>query len=176
MRVPSFCSVVDKVPAFDDQVKLFADHGVIVAPHGAGLMDLMFSRPFSAVVEVFPYQTHHNLYPGIAHMMGIAHYPVHTYNGSSVLSIEEVKFDVDIVVSIDVCLELWAACLMLCWSSRCLHQFLPVCVSLDQLEACSFPWLVVSPCGDGSSLYLHQIASCCVLTELSPCVALLFYQ
>ena len=70
---------------------MFSEYGVILAPHGAGLMNLMFSRPFSAVVEVFPYQTHHNLYPGIAHMVGVEHYPVHTYNGTSVLSSEKVR-------------------------------------------------------------------------------------
>lgn len=64
--------------------------GVIVSPHGAGLMNLIFAPPFSAVVEVYPYHTHHNLYPGLAAMMGIAHYPVHTFNGSSILSVEQV--------------------------------------------------------------------------------------
>jgi hypothetical protein len=85
--------VVAKVPSFKEQLALFADHGVIVAPHGAGLMNLVFAPPFGAVVEIFPYQTHHNLYPAVSAMMGLAHYPVHTYNGSTIIDVDEVRFE-----------------------------------------------------------------------------------
>ena len=83
--------MVSSIETFEDQVRLFSEHGVVIAPHGAGLMNLMFARPFGSVIEIFPYRTHHNLYPGIARMMGLAHYPVHTYNGTSILSTEAVS-------------------------------------------------------------------------------------
>ncbi len=85
-------SVVENGPTLSirEQVELFSSHGVIVAPHGAGLVNLLFTPPFSAVIEVFPYHTHHKLYATMAAMAGIAHYPVHTFNGSSVLSSSKV--------------------------------------------------------------------------------------
>ncbi len=86
------CSVITSFPtSFQEQIDLFSSHGVIVSPHGAGLMNLFLTAPFSAVVEIFPYQTHHSLYALIAANLGIAHYPVHTYNGSTVLSNNKVR-------------------------------------------------------------------------------------
>jgi hypothetical protein len=125
-------TVVEKVPPdFISQVNLVADHGVIVAPHGAGLMNLMFMPPFGAVVEIFPYQTHHNLYSGIAAMVGVAHYPVHTYNGTETLS-DGVRF--------------WTPCLRVCVS-----YFPPLmtplpCTELSQVQLQSPYELRVEPC------------------------------
>jgi len=39
---------------FEEQVRLFASAGIIVAPHGAGLANLMFCRPGTKVLEFFP--------------------------------------------------------------------------------------------------------------------------
>lgn len=52
-------------PAFKDQLALFAAHGVVVAPHGSGLMNELFFVPGSGVVEIYPYHLHHNL--SVAH-------------------------------------------------------------------------------------------------------------
>lgn len=88
---------------FREQVELFAGHGVIICAHGAGLMNLMFTPPFSAVVEIYPLQTHHNLYPTMAAFMGISHYPVHPYNGTDVWSTDLVTA-VYMVVLASVCM------------------------------------------------------------------------
>ena len=76
---------------FKQQLELFSSHGVVVSPHGAGLMNVMYLVPFSAVVEVFPYHFDHNLYPTASVMAGLGYYPVHTYNASDMWSRYEVR-------------------------------------------------------------------------------------
>ena len=79
--------------SFREQLQLFASHGVLVAPHGAGLMNEMFMAPGSAVIEIFPYHFHHNLYAILAGNVGVTHYPVHTWNGSYMWARSEVRDD-----------------------------------------------------------------------------------
>ena len=83
--------IVNTVLPFKEQVAMMSTHGVIVSAHGAGLMNLMFAAPFSAVVEVYPFKTHHHLYTGLAAFMGLAHYPIHPSNGTEVWSQEQVR-------------------------------------------------------------------------------------
>jgi hypothetical protein len=40
--------------AFEEQARLFADAELVVAPHGAGLSNLVFCRPETRVIEIFP--------------------------------------------------------------------------------------------------------------------------
>ena len=40
--------------AFTDQVRLFRDADVVVAPHGSGLANLVFCAPGARVIELFP--------------------------------------------------------------------------------------------------------------------------
>jgi hypothetical protein len=68
--------------SFRAQLELFMTHGVVVSPHGAGLVNEMFMVPGTGVVEIFPFHLHHNLYPNIAANMGLGYFPVHTYNGT----------------------------------------------------------------------------------------------
>lgn len=72
-------------------MELFADHGVIVSPHGAGLVNELYLIPGSSVVEIFPYHFHHNLYPMLARNMGVSHFSVHTYNGSYMWALDKVR-------------------------------------------------------------------------------------
>ncbi len=77
------CRVVDWPPAtFAEQFALFADHGIMVSPHSAGLTNTMFLSPGSAVIELFPYHMHHALYPGIAAQSGVKNFPIHSVNAS----------------------------------------------------------------------------------------------
>lgn len=46
---------------FKEQLEIFSSHGVMVSPHGAGLMNAMFMVPYSSVIEIFPYHLDHNL-------------------------------------------------------------------------------------------------------------------
>jgi hypothetical protein len=47
--------------------------------------------PGSAAIELFPYHFDHTLYPGMAALMGVAMYPVHSINGSKVFSKDKVR-------------------------------------------------------------------------------------
>ena len=84
------CSTVFDVPTVKEQMDLFSTHGVVVCAHGAGLMNMYMMPPFTAVVEVFPYGTHHNLYGALSAMLGIAHYPVHPSSGTPIWENEKV--------------------------------------------------------------------------------------
>ena len=50
-----------------------------------------FMPPGSAAIELFPYHFDHTLYPGMAALMGVAMYPVHSTNGSTVFSKDKVS-------------------------------------------------------------------------------------
>ena len=75
----------------EQQARAFASHSVVVATHGAGLMNLVFMAPLSALIELFPYHLDHNLYTGMAANLGIASYPVHGRNGSIVWPLDQVR-------------------------------------------------------------------------------------
>ena len=77
--------------ALGEQLQLISSHGVLIAPHGAGLMNAMFAVPGSAIVEIFPYHLDHNLYSTVAMTSGIGYFPVHTYNGSDMWARDKVR-------------------------------------------------------------------------------------
>ncbi len=81
----------DDIPSVREQILLFSSHGVVVCPHGAGLMNLLMMPAFYAVVEIFTHNTHHSLYQALAALMGVAHYPVHTPNGAPMWAQEKVR-------------------------------------------------------------------------------------
>jgi capsular polysaccharide biosynthesis protein len=62
--------------SFEEQVGLFASASVIVAIHGAGLANLVFSRPGTKVIELFPPSHVIDCYSKLAACLGIAHYQV----------------------------------------------------------------------------------------------------
>ena len=77
--------------SFRKQMELVSSHGIFVAPHGAGLMNLLYMPPLSAVVELFPYTLDHNLYSSLAVLMGVANYPVHAIEGHTVWATDLVR-------------------------------------------------------------------------------------
>lgn len=86
------CSVVyGSPPTFKEHLELFASHGIIVSPHGAGLMNAMFMPPFSSVIEIFPYHLHHNLYSTLSITSGLGYFPIYTYNGTDMWSRYKVQ-------------------------------------------------------------------------------------
>ena len=79
------CRLVEAFPtSFKEQFDLFSSHGVVVSPHGAGLVNALYMAPMSAVVELFPYHMDHNLYPTLCWNSGVGNYPIHSINGSIV--------------------------------------------------------------------------------------------
>ena len=84
-----FCAcraLTDFPRSFREQLELFSTHGVMVSPHGAGLMNAMFLVPFSAVIEIFPYHFDHNIYSTVSTTAGLGYYPIHCYNGTDMWS------------------------------------------------------------------------------------------
>ena len=79
------------LPTFREQIELFASHGILIAPHGAGLMNSVFLAPFSSVIEIFPYHTDHNLYPNVVVNSGLGYYPIHSFNGTDMMSRYKVR-------------------------------------------------------------------------------------
>jgi hypothetical protein len=55
---------------FLDQVRLFAEAEAVVAPHGGGLANLVFCRPGTGVVELFP-PTPIDLYQRVSNAVGL---------------------------------------------------------------------------------------------------------
>jgi capsular polysaccharide biosynthesis protein len=77
--------------SFHKQMELMATHGIFIAPHGAGLMNILYMPAQAAVVELFPYTLDHNLYAALAVLMGVANYPVHATAGHTVWATDHVR-------------------------------------------------------------------------------------
>jgi hypothetical protein len=59
-----------------------------------------FMPPGSAAIELFPYHFDHTLYPGMAALMGVAMYPVHSINGSTVFSKDKVSHGAALAINL----------------------------------------------------------------------------
>ncbi len=66
--------VSERLP-FGEQVALFASARTIVATHGAGLANLVFSAPGARLLELFLPQLFNDCYAGIAVSRGLAYEP-----------------------------------------------------------------------------------------------------
>jgi capsular polysaccharide biosynthesis protein len=54
LRNYGFLEVKTEDMAFQEQIKLFRDAEVVVAPHGSGLANIVFCSPGTTVIELFP--------------------------------------------------------------------------------------------------------------------------
>jgi hypothetical protein len=59
-----------------EQVRRFGNADVIVAVHGAGLANLLFARPGTVVIELFPEDFVKSTYLWLCNRLGLRHYPV----------------------------------------------------------------------------------------------------
>lgn len=59
-----------------EQVRRFGNADVIVAVHGAGLANLLFARPGTAVIELFPEDFVKSTYLWLCNRLGLRHTPV----------------------------------------------------------------------------------------------------
>lgn len=62
--------------SFAEQVRLMSETGVLVAAHGAALLNAMFLPQHSVVVEIFPYLMRKTTYVHVASMFGHFHLPI----------------------------------------------------------------------------------------------------
>jgi capsular polysaccharide biosynthesis protein len=65
-----------------EQVQRFGNADVIVAVHGAGLANLLFARPGTIVVELFPEDFVKSTYLWLSNRLGLRHIPVVGSRGS----------------------------------------------------------------------------------------------
>jgi hypothetical protein len=74
--------IIDNLGAlsFCGQVALMAGTGVLIAPHGAALANLMFMPAHAAVIELFPYLMKKNTYRHLASLMGLHYHPVYSWD------------------------------------------------------------------------------------------------
>jgi len=75
-----FESVLLEKVAFRDQVSLFRDAEIVVAPHGGGLANLVFCNPGTTVVELFP-ATNIDLYYRLSKALGLRYVFVKSRRG-----------------------------------------------------------------------------------------------
>ncbi len=76
---------------FRQQMDMVSSHGIFVAPHGAGLMNILFMPPQSSIIEMFPYHLDHTLYQTLAVLTGSANYPIHGVDGHIVWANDTVS-------------------------------------------------------------------------------------
>ncbi|MDD9269972.1 glycosyltransferase family 61 protein [Paenibacillus sp. GCM10023248] len=57
-----------------EQIQLFASAEIIVAPHGAGLTNMVFTPPGAAIIELVAPSLVHNCYPILSSLIGHRHY------------------------------------------------------------------------------------------------------
>ena len=65
--------------SFDQQVELMAGTGILIAPHGAHLANVMFLPAHAVVVEMFPYLMKKNTYRHLASMMDVHYMPIYSW-------------------------------------------------------------------------------------------------
>ncbi len=64
------------LPTFDETIKLFNEAAMVIAPHGAGLSNVIFSEPGTVVIEVLCSEAKSG-YGGLSKMMGHIYYGVY---------------------------------------------------------------------------------------------------
>lgn len=61
---------------FEDQVKMFYNAKIIIAPHGAGLTNLIFSQKHTKVIELFTKKRIVNVYKTISDLLSLEYYRI----------------------------------------------------------------------------------------------------
>jgi hypothetical protein len=60
--------------SYEDQVRVFADTGILVATHGGALAHVMHLPLHAVVIEMFPYMLGNNIYEKLSHMCNLHYY------------------------------------------------------------------------------------------------------
>ena len=97
LRSLGFLTVTLSDLAFSDQARLFYDADIVVAPHGAGLANLVFCRPGTKVLEIFSPNWMPPCYFILAKSAGL-HYSYAIADESSASSLSESPQTRDIFV------------------------------------------------------------------------------
>ncbi len=76
---------------FDAVVRLFAGTGILVAPNGPALANIVYMRAHSVLVELFPYQLRRNSYRQICNLLDMHYLPVHSHKRVPVDKVDRKK-------------------------------------------------------------------------------------
>ena len=66
--------------SFAEQVKLMSETGILIAPHGAALANIMFLPVHAVVIELFPYLMKKNTYRYLANLLDLIYFPVYSWD------------------------------------------------------------------------------------------------
>lgn len=81
----------------EDQVKLFAQSSCIVAPHGAGLTNLIFASPGTKVIEMFPGEVDNFCYSQLASQLKLnyQYFVADLMEGDDNPNVRDLKVDIN---------------------------------------------------------------------------------
>lgn len=65
----------------EEQINLWASADVVITPHGAALAHIIWMKQNSAIIELFPYKFHFNMYYKIAKILGIRYFNLPSTEG-----------------------------------------------------------------------------------------------
>jgi hypothetical protein len=65
--------------SFAEQVELMSSTGILIAPHGAALANIMFLPAHAVVIELFPYLMKKNTYRYLANLLDLQYYPLYSW-------------------------------------------------------------------------------------------------
>lgn len=71
-----FVTILPETLSFLEQVRLFANAKIVVAPHGAGLTNIVFCQPHSTVIELTSPNYRRYYYWRIAYLLNLEYYTV----------------------------------------------------------------------------------------------------
>ena len=66
--------------SFEEQVQLMAGTGLLIAPHGAHLQNIMFLPAHAAVIELWPYLMKKSTYRHLATQLDLNYFPVYSWD------------------------------------------------------------------------------------------------
>ena len=66
--------------SFEQQVELMANTGILIAPHGAALANIMFLPAHAVVIEMFPYLMKKNTYRYLTNLVDVHYYPMYSWD------------------------------------------------------------------------------------------------
>lgn len=87
---------------FNDQINLFRNAEIVVAPHGAGLTNILFCQNELKIIELFPSNYFEDCFQNISNLLGFDHHVIIENNGDKnrnfYLDIDNFKRMIDMIL------------------------------------------------------------------------------
>jgi len=101
-----FTIIQPETLSFTEQISLFQSAEVILAPHGAGLANLVFSKPGTKLIEIFPPRFTCTCYEALAKLIGVEYFSLHGIDDKITYSSECEGYD-HILLDVEKLKRLW---------------------------------------------------------------------